>query len=101
MDPIELVAVISVFVFLGIFAVLYLGTIFKFLDHVVPKPRPRPAIDLEAESIEEEISQQARHREEMLDRIVGVAVKNPEKIASIINTWLIRNGYSSAGNAGV
>ena len=99
MDAIEFIVVVSVFVFLGIFAVLYLGTIFKLLDRVVPKPRPRPAIDLEAESIEEEISLEARRREEMLDKIVRVAIKNPEKIASIINTWIIRNGYSSAGNA--
>ena len=73
---------------LALFSYFYLGTIFRILEKIVPRPRPRAAINLEAESIEEEISREAKRRNEMLERLVKYSKKEPEKISTILASWL-------------
>jgi len=93
---IEFTAIAVLIGILSIFAVLYLGIIFKLLDRVVPRPRPKAAIDIEAESIEEEISREAQHRAQMIEKLIRYSTQNPEKIALLIKTWLEKNGGLSS-----
>ncbi len=56
---------------------------------MVPRPRPKSALDLEAETIEEEISLEAKRRAEMMGKVAGYSSTKPEKIASLLANWLI------------
>lgn len=71
------------------FCYFYLKIIFKSLDRMVPRPRPKSALDLEAETIEEEISLEAKRRAEMMGKVAGYSSTKPEKIASLLANWLI------------
>lgn len=74
------------------FGYFYLKTIFKALDRTVPRPRPKSAIDLEAESVEEEITLEAKRRVEMTEKLVRYSVKEPEKFTSLLANWLVNGG---------
>jgi len=73
---------------MALFSYFYLKTIFRILEKIVPRPKPRAAIDLEAESIEEEISREAKRRNEMLEKLVKYSNKEPEKFSTILAGWL-------------
>lgn len=87
------IADIWIIILCVIFAFFYIRALFAGLDRAVPRRRPRPAIELEAESIEEEISEEARRREEMTQKVIRLSQSNPERIASIVNKWLLENGW--------
>jgi len=71
------------------FCYFYLKIIFKSLDKMVPRPRPKAALDLEAETIKEEISLEAKRRAEMMEKVAGLSSKQPEKVASLLATWMV------------
>lgn len=77
-------------VVLGIF---YLRTLFAIIDKVVPRYRPKAALDLEAESIEEEILTEGKRRKEIIQKMADLTRSKPEMIASIIKKWLQDNGW--------
>ena len=85
----ESLLILIVLMPLGIF---YLKTIFKILDRMVPRRRPRPAVELEAESIEEEIALEVKRRNQMIDKVVQYSTKEPEKFTSLLANWLINGG---------
>jgi len=76
-------------VFAGLIFVVILRSVFKSLDLLLPKTKPKPAIDIEAEAIEEEISAEAQRREQMLDTVAKFTREKPVNVASLINTWLM------------
>ena len=84
----ELFNALIIFFTLLPFGYFYLKTIFKALDRTVPRPRPKSAMFPEAESIEEEISREAKHRTEMLEKLVKYSIKEPEKFSSLLANWL-------------
>ena len=84
-------SIIIIFVFSG-FSYFYLKTIFRTLDKMVPRPRPKSAINLEAESIEEEISIETKRRTEMKQKIARYSTTEPEKFASLLAKWLLNGG---------
>ena len=74
------------------FCFFYLKIIFKSLDKMVPRPRPKSALDLESETIEEEISLEAKRRAEMMEKIARFSSKQPERIASLLANWMLNSG---------
>ena len=81
-------SIIIIFTF-SIFSYFYLKTIFRTLDKMVPRPRPKSGINLEAESIEEEINLESKHRAEMKQKITRYSTAEPEKVASLLAKWLL------------
>ena len=74
------------------FCYFYLKIIFKSLDRMVPRPRPKAALDLETETIEEEISLEAKRRAERMEKVARFSSKQPEKVASLLANWLLNGG---------
>lgn len=72
----------------GIIFVGVLKSVFKSLDLLLPKTKPKPAIDIEAEAIEEEISAEAQRREQMLETVAKFTREKPVNVASLLNAWL-------------
>ena len=72
----------------GIIFVGVLKSVFKSLDLLLPKTKPKPAIDIEAEAIEEEISAEAQRREQMLETVAKFTREKPVNVASLLNSWL-------------
>ena len=81
-------SIMTIFLFLP-FCYFYLKIIFKILDKIAPRLRPKAAIDLEAETIEEEISLEAKRRSEMMEKVANYSSKESEKVASMIATWMV------------
>ncbi len=71
----------------AILFIFVLRSVFRSLDLLLPKPKP--AIDIEAEAIEEEISAEAQRRAQMLDQVSRFTKEKPSNVASLLNTWLI------------
>ena len=84
---------ILVLVLCALFAVVYLRALFAGLDRVVPRYRPRPAIELESELLEEEISAETERNKIIAQKVTRLSQANPERIASVINKWLLENGW--------
>jgi len=74
------------------FCYFYLKIIFRSLDKMVPRPRPKSVFDLEAETIEEEISLEAKRRAQMMEKVARYSSKQPEKIASLLANWMLNGG---------
>ena len=72
----------------GILFIGVLKSVFKSLDLLLPKTKPKPAIDIEAEAIEEEISAEAQRREQMLETVSKFTREKPVNVASLLNAWL-------------
>ncbi len=73
----------------GVLFMIVLRSVFKSLDLLLPKTKPKPAIDIEAEAIEEEISAEAQRRAQMLEQVTKFTREKPVNVASLLQTWLI------------
>ena len=70
------------------FSYFYIKTLFRVIDKVVIRPRRKSVFDIEYSKIEEEISLEANRRDKMMEDLAEYSARNPDKTASLNNSYL-------------